>query len=81
MRICDCGANYSKECLFPEEYDTVGCTSGEGEGECWYAFLYEKGSNASFLLGQGFTKEEAISLKQRLEEDVSVVVELGRFGH
>lgn len=30
MRICDCSANYGKECLFPEEYDTVGCTSGEG---------------------------------------------------
>lgn len=29
MRVCDCGANYSKECLFPEEYDTDGCTSGE----------------------------------------------------
>ena len=30
MRICNCEANYGKECLFPEEYDTVGCTSGEG---------------------------------------------------
>lgn len=31
--ICDCSANYGKECLFPEEYNTVGCTSGD-EG-CW----------------------------------------------
>lgn len=30
MRVCKCSANYGKECLFPEEYDTVGCTSGEG---------------------------------------------------
>lgn len=26
---CDCNANYGKDCLFPEEYDTTGCTSGE----------------------------------------------------
>ena len=30
MRVCDCSANYGKDCIFPEEYDTVGCTSGEG---------------------------------------------------
>lgn len=30
MRVCDCSANYGKDCMFPEEYDTVGCTSGEG---------------------------------------------------
>ena len=29
MRVCDCSANYGKDCMFPEEYDTVGCTSGE----------------------------------------------------
>lgn len=27
--ICDCSANYGKECLFPEEYNTIGCTSGD----------------------------------------------------
>ena len=30
MRICDCSANYGKDYKFPEEYDTVGCASGEG---------------------------------------------------
>lgn len=76
MRVCDCSANYGKDCMFPEEYDTAGCTSGEEE--CWYVLLYEKGSNIYFSLGQEFTKEGAISLKQGLEEDTSVEVEIGR---
>lgn len=48
------------------------------DDECWYVLLFEKGSNISFSLGQEFTKEGAIFLKQELEEDVSVVVEIGR---
>ena len=30
MSVWDCSASYGKDCMFPEEYDTVGCTSGEG---------------------------------------------------
>lgn len=38
--ICDCSANYGKECLFPEEYNTIGCTSGDEE--CWEIVDYHK---------------------------------------
>ena len=36
MAICNCSVNYGKQCFFPEDYNSSGCTAEE---EGWFPII------------------------------------------
>ncbi|MOA45494.1 hypothetical protein D3C78_1678960 [compost metagenome] len=37
MHLCDCNLNYGKNCLYPKDYETVGCNREDCPHESDYS--------------------------------------------